>query len=240
MASVTNVWSTINAASPLSITTSPTAGRTLLGVFVTDTSATETFSGGTLPAGFSGESAITTTIDSMCLIYVIKDSASGSEGALSFALASGATMVGCVIEIDGLDTTKLDVSPPAWATNNTANASPWTATANSITPVSNGALILAVMGSDETTGSHDAVHTFSGGGLTWTTVADLADNSNGFRQLAVGVATQSTAAAITVSGTGTIAGGSAGWAIRPLVFRPTGGGGGGSSFTPRLSLLGVG
>ena len=136
--------------------------------------------------------------------------------------------------IGGVDaTTFQDVTAPAPANNNTGQSSVATIT-NSITPTTNGSLIIAIKGTD-TTASTDATHTFSGGGLTWTTRADQQD---GFRNVGVGTAEQTTAAAITVTGSSTYSAGNAGQAMFLLALRNASPPAGGSIDRDQIRLSG--
>jgi hypothetical protein len=167
----------------------------------------------------------TTTTDSQTAAFWIKETPCVG-GETSFDIDTNASALNGAIAIGGVDqTTQLDVSPPAFTNQNTGSASPATLAANSITPVTNGSLLVALMGPD-VTANVDATMTFSGGGLTWTTRADHRD---GFRNAGVGTAEQTTAAAITVTGSATFASGNAGRCMFVLALRnatpPSGGGG---------------
>ena len=124
-------------------------------------------------------------------------------------------------------------SPAAWLTKNASNSV--STITNSITPTTNGSLIIAIKGTDVLS-NVDVTHSFSGGGLTWTTRADQYDSS--FRNVGVGTAEQTTAAAITVTGSSTYSAGNAGQAMFLLALRNASPPAGGSIDRDQIRLSG--
>lgn len=229
-AAYSNSWANSTGANPLSITTSPTIHDYLLGGFVHDIANEDACSA----TGFTSRVNQTTTGDGQTLNIVDKPDASGSEGAISFSTTFAHQMIGFCLAASGVDnTTPRDVAPQV-GNNNTAAASPWTIDV-SITPVTDGCLIVAIMGSDTTSGV-DAVHSFSttvGSTGAWTVRQDL-NGLGAFGNIGVGTCSQTTAGAITVRGTGTKAAASAGRSMAVFALRPAGGGGGAGIIYPQL------
>ena len=174
-----------------------------------------------------------TTTDAQSLAVWIKNTGAAG-GETSIDVTTSTVNLNGGMAIGGVDaTTFQDVTAPAPANNNTGQSSVATIT-NSITPTTNGSLIIAIKGTD-TTASTDATHTFSGGGLTWTTRADQQD---GFRNVGVGTAEQTTAAAITVTGSSTYSAGNAGQAMFLLALRNASPPAGGSIDRDQIRLSG--
>jgi hypothetical protein len=171
-AAYSNSWGNATPNHPLAVATSPTIHDVLIFGGVTDTAVDGPLT--SLPTGFSADVSQATTADGQTLLCAHKNDASGSEGSISFSNSGPHQMIGFVLAASGIDnTTPLDVAVVV-ANNNTATATPWTVAA-SATPVTNGCLLVAVMGSD-VTGGKDAVHTFNTtSGLTsaWTPRQDL-------------------------------------------------------------------
>lgn len=221
----------------------PAAGEVLIVWSVSDNSSTTGVGPG---AGWTQINSAwqSTTTDAQSLGVWIKNTAAAG-GETSIDVTTSSVNLNGAMAISGVNaTTFQDVTAPAPTNNNTGQSSVATIT-NSITPTTNGSLIVAIKGTD-TTASTDATHTFSGGGLTWTTRADQQD---GFRNVGVGTAEQATAAAITVTGSSSFATGTAGQAMFILALRnaspPTGGSaavsgsavtGGTGSFPPGTSI----
>lgn len=203
-------WVQSTPSATCSVTTSTTAGDTLVAWAVSDATGTTA----TWPSGFTQVAAQDTTTDGQTLLAAIKVNATGSEGSQS--ITSSSNLICGISSFSGANTTTQPDVTTVVASNNTGQASPWTIGA-SITPVTSGSALVAIMGSD-VTDSADPVHTFSDtGGLAWTTVADI---SSGFPNVGVGVASQTTAAATTVTGTGTVASVSAGRSMILIAVRP--------------------
>jgi len=224
IAYVTRVDNDTSAANPLSLTPSATAHDVLIAGVVNDTSTATTFTWG------SGGSALTevkrqlTTADGQNLGVAIKNDATGSEGAISITPSADA-LLGFIARYSGCDnTTPQDVAADV-VNNNTATSSAWTIDSNSITPVTAGAWIVCIMGSDDTVGGND-VHTFStvsGSTGAWNVRADLCDTGfSSFRNIAIADAPW-TSGSVVVRGTGTLGGHSAGRSMVTMVLRPSGG-----------------
>jgi len=206
----------------------PAAGEVGLAWSVSDSTSTSGTGPGT---GWTqiGSWQVTTT-DAQSLAVWIKNTA-WAGGETSLDITTSTVNLNGVMAIGGVDaTTFQDVAAPAAANNNTGVASVGTIT-NSITPTTNGSLIIAIKGTDNLS-NVDTTHTFSGGGLTWTTRADQYDSS--FRNVGVGTAEQTTAAAITVTGSSTYSTGNAGQAMFVLALRNASPPAGGSSIMRQM------
>ena len=205
-------WTTTTPANPLVITTSTTAGDTLVAYVVNDNSTVQTY---TWPSGFVEQFVSQTTTDGMNVACAIKKNATGSEGALTIT-PSGSTHIGGISAYSGRDTTtQPDVTSVSVVEN--ANENP-PSTTGTIVPTTNGCDIVGIYGLD-TSGTVNAT-TFSGGGLTWTTRADV--NNGAFYNVSCGDAPQTTAASIGVTGTGTV---NAAKVLFLIALRPAAGGG---------------
>ncbi|HEX7124962.1 MAG TPA: hypothetical protein VF406_04195, partial [Thermodesulfobacteriota bacterium] len=215
-------WTDSTLGPTVNVTVSVSAGDVLVAWLVEDTNpAGDSVNPSNWPTGFTHVHAIDTFADGQVLAVGIKV-ADGSEGLLTFGFPSGNDCIGGVAAFSGRDTTTPQDVAAVEASVDTAQNSPWTVDA-SITPVTDGCDLVAIMGSDITS-SQDVVHSFSGGGLTWTVAAD--QWSGDFENVAVGYAVQPAAGAITVTGTGTRSGATAGRAMILLALRPAAGGGG--------------
>ena len=234
MAITLNVIATNSAnAHPLPINPGATLHDVLIAGVVTDSSGD-----GNPYAATSFDQLVLqhTTADSQDLAVLRKKDASGSEGSLDITNNIAAEMIGFIMSLTGADNTTPEDVASTVANNNTADASPWTID-TSITPVTDGCMIVAVMGSDTTSASTPVVHTFAttvGTTGAWTVRADL---GTGFRKISVATAIQTIAGAITVRGTGTLAAVSAGRSMALLAIRPAAVAGG---LKGNLALLGVG
>ena len=205
-------------ASPLAINPAATANDVLISGQVCDFNDGSTFS----VTGFDVIDRQETTTDAQNLGVNRKKAATGSEGSLNITNSAGRAMIGFILALTGGDNTTPEDVTSVKANNNTGASSPATLSA-SITPTTDGCMIVAIMGTD-TTGSLNATTTFSttsGTTGAWTTQADL---NSGFNNIAVGTALQTTAGAITVQGSSTFASGTAGRAIILMAIRPAAGG----------------
>lgn len=211
----------------------PAAGEVLLVWSVSDSTSTSGTGPGTGWTQINAAWQVTTT-DAQSLAVWIKNTAAAG-GETSIDCTTSTVNLNGAMAIGGVDaTTFQDVTAPAPANNNTGVASVGTIT-NSITPTTNGSLIVAIKGTD-TLSNVDVTHTFSGGGLTWTTRADQYDSS--FRNVGVGTAEQTTAAAITVTGSSTYSTGNAGQAMYVMALRNASPPAGGSIDRDQIRLSG--
>lgn len=228
-----NSWKNEAVAHPIVVTVAPAAHDTLIMVVITDTNVSQTF---TWPSGFVEKGKDTTSIDGCCFAWAIKVDATGSETTLSVSNSGSATMIGAVASYSGRDNT----SPLAFTSldnkTDASGASPWAQLSSSATPSANGTDVVAIMASDVTdpVSGERVTHSFAtttGTTGAWTARVNAADAGlNSFRQFGIGDATQATAGAITVTGTGTLASRHAGRILFLLGLLPSGGGG--SSFVP--------
>lgn len=192
----------------------PAAGEVLIVWSVSDSTSTSGTGPGTGWTQINAAWQVTTTDAQSLAVWIKNTGAAGGETSIDVTTSTVNLNGG--MAIGGVDaTTFQDVTAPAPSNNNTGVASVATIT-NSITPTTNGSLIIAIKGTDNTA-NVDTTHTFSGGGLTWTTRADQYDSS--FRNVGVGTAEQTTAAAITVTGSSTFASGNAGQAMFVMALR---------------------
>jgi len=177
----------------------------------------------TWPSGFTELANGQCFVDSQYVALAIKPDCSGSESALTITTSSAC--VAGVLGIAGADNAaQPDVTTPASTVLAASTASPWSLAANSITPATAGALLVAFMGSDMVTnpGASSVSHAFADtGALTWTTRVN--HDSGGFIRGAVGTAVQPAAATTTVTGTGTLAANNAGANMIVLAIKPAAG-----------------
>lgn len=219
-AAYSNSWVDTTPAIPLPVVTAPTVHDVLIAGMTSDNSGGGNLT--TLPTGFISDGNVSSTFDGMTLACAHKLDATGTEGTLNFSFAAIAP-IGFVLSVSGADNvTPLDVAVVSVVTI-VGQASPW-AQAATITPVTNGCLIIPVFGSDTANGGALTSVVFSGGGLAWTTRQNLNDGG-GFKAIAVGTAIQAVAAPITVTATGTKAGDTAGRGLFLFAVRPASGGG---------------
>lgn len=211
----------------------PAAGEVLIVWSVSDSTSTSGTGPGTGWTQINAAWQVTTT-DAQSLAVWIKNTAAAG-GETSIDCTTSTVNLNGAMAISGVDaTTFQDVTAPAPSNNNTGAASVSTIT-NSITPTTNGSLIIAIKGTDVLS-NVDVTHSFSGGGLTWTTRADQYDSS--FRNVGVGTAEQTTAAAITVTGSSTYSAGNAGQAMFLLALRNASPPAGGSIDRDQIRLSG--
>ena len=205
-------------AHPLSINPGATADDVLIASVVTDTGAVNSWA----ISGFDQLDHRITSVDGSSHGTLRKKDATGSEGGLNITNDISAAMIGFIMALSGADnTTPEDVAIQA-ATDNTGEGSPWIIDV-SITPVTDGCMIVAIMNSD-VAGAANAVHSFStvsGTTGAWTVRADL---NSGYYNIAVATAPQTTAGAITVRGTGTLGGYVAAQTMVLMAIRPAAGG----------------
>ena len=205
-------WKNDTPANPVTVTfTAAAAGDLLIGWALTDATTAGDADG--TPAGWTRVTGLplTSTFDNETFSAFWKVAA-GGETSVTFTGSSGNTMTGGVVSYDGVDTgTPMDVSPVTFSSS--ANS---TTTDISITPVTNGAQIVYVLGQDCTTGTCTfSFSTTAGTTGSWTT---RVQQSNGaFYNSGAGDAPQTTAGAITARGTASISGGRVGvlFALRP-------------------------
>jgi hypothetical protein len=216
-----NSWVNNTPNTSLAVVTSPTAHDVLIAWAKTD-SGTTTF---TWPSGFTEIGTQFTSADGCMTGVAIKNDASGSEGSLTISCPNNC--VGGVIAYSGRDNTTPQAFTASITNNNTGTASPWTLDSNSVTPSADGTDIFALLSDDVTGFRGNVAHsfaTFSGTTGAWTVRQDPTTSDGGY-DYGVGTATQVTAGAITVRGTGTEASESAGRSLFVVGLKPSGGGG---------------
>ena len=205
-------------AHPIAIDPSATSGDTIINGVITDSATGVTF---TYPTSFTElVNALCNSSDGGSLGVAYKKTASGSEGSISTSNSGSQQMIGFMLSFSGVDqTTPIDVTPPAAVTNTTQTAAPLVIDSNSITPVTNGSMIVAVRLTDVSAGESKpcTFSTLSGSTGSWTT--NDYNNAGGFYNISVGYASQTTAGALTVrsstSGAANAAGSLFVFALRP-------------------------
>jgi hypothetical protein len=201
-----NSWVNNTPNTNLDVVTSPSAHDVLIAFAKCDT-ASQAF---TWPAGFSIiGTAQDTTADGQTTAIAIKNDATGSEGTLRISCA--VNCVGGIIAYSGRNNSSPQAFTASQTNNNTGTASPWTIDSNSVTPSGDGVDLFAFMSDDVQLFQPDVAHTIatiSGSTGSWTNRQDPSSNSS--YDYCVASATQTSAGAITVRGTGTSAGDQAG------------------------------
>jgi len=195
------------------------AGEYIIAGVVSDAIATLT----SLPSGFSQlGSILDTTGDNQSLLVARKASASGSEGALTFDMTQA--LIGVAIAFSGVDTTTPEDVAVVGVTDGASTGATGRTISASLTTVTNGCMLVAIAGTD-VAASTDVTHTFAttaGSTAAWT-IPTGGDIQDGFFNMAVGYALQSTAGAVTVRLTSTWAGGAnAGLSLMLVALRPSG------------------
>ena len=196
------------------VTTSLAANDVAIAVAVSDNSGT-TF---TWPSGFTEQQTQGNGPDGQSIAWAIKSDCDGTEGTLT--VSSSTNCLAAIIGISGADnTTPLDVSVPTPYTDSTGASSPFTGVLG-ITPVTDGAVLIALLGVDNVSSQSITQSASDTGGLSWTSTGH---SNGGFYNLGISYATQATAAATTVTGSGTGAG-TAGRSMFLIAVRPSSGG----------------
>lgn len=166
------------------------------------------------PSGFTQQGLIQMTADSGWFAVATKV-ATGSETTLDVSMDTES--IASYLIFRGVDTTTpIDVTTVT--SLGTTASSPFSHNA-SITPVTNNSMLVACVGWDTTSAPSTVSAAFSGGSLSWTTALNT-DQASGYRHMACGYAAQSTAAAVTVTATGTASGVDAQPALVILAVRP--------------------
>lgn len=188
-------WKQETAANPAVVSTTSQTGDLLIAWGVSD-SATGTI---TFPAGFGTPVQDATTADGMTIAYAIKLSA-GNNDSISIG---GGTLCAGVSAFTGCDqASQPDATGTTGKTDSLGDGNsvhPWTQTSSGPTTDVDGCMLIAIMGSDNSTGG-SVTHSFSGGG-SWSVAADVNDSL--FRHAALGYLLQAIAgAAGTITGQG--------------------------------------
>ena len=181
-----------------------TAGNTLLLMAVSDSGSSSVSA---WPSGFTDIGQVTSTVDGGRLHAAIKESAGGSEGALSIT-ASGTVYIMCA-EFSGRDTASIYAFTTNLKESSTSTGSPRTIDSDSLTPSNGDTDIVALVMLDD--GGNNVTTTMSttaGTTGSWTTHQQFS-NSN-FRQGAVASCTQASAGAFTARATCTWTGANGG------------------------------
>lgn len=231
---IRDVWVNATAATSLNITVNTAGILSSSGVQANDyliyaVVSDSQFSSSTFPSGFGTETAQANSNDGQRLSCAQK-LATGSEVTLTCTTASD-QIIGMVIAVSGADTsTPLDVSILV-SNDNTGSASPKLITSASFTPVTNGAMLLAITGTDDGAAAATVTNsTITGTTGSWTNPAGAQLNDGGFRNIGLGYATQTTAGAVTIRSSSSFSGGgNAGITQFLIAVRPAAGGGGGGA-----------
>jgi hypothetical protein len=210
-------------AAGLTINPGATALDVIFSIGANQSSSAITF---THPASFDELAKQATTYDGQTAYVARKKSASGSEGGLTTPDSLSSSTIGAMVSFSGVDnTTPEDVACDV-VNNNTGTASPWTIDSGSITPSTAGAKLVAFMFSDTNAASDAVVHSFAttvGTTSAWT-VHDASIFSTPYYHMSIASADW-TSGSITVRGTGTEAGTTAGRSMVVCVLRPAAAGG---------------
>lgn len=195
------------------------AGEYIIAGVVSDAIGTLT----SLPSGFSQlGSILDTTADNQSLLVARKTSASGSEGAMTFDMTQ--TLIGIAIAFSGVDTTTPEDVAVAGVTDGASTGATGRTISASLTTVTDGCMLVAIAGTDVAAGV-DVTHAFAttaGSTAAWT-IPSGGDIQDGFFNMAVGYALQSTAGPVTVRLTSTWSGGAnAGLSLMLVALRPAG------------------
>jgi hypothetical protein len=217
-----HIASNTTPATTLAINPAAAAGSTIIAGVCNDNGSSVTF---TWPASFTELlNQLCASSDGGSVGVSIKNSASGSEGSLN--ITSSQSMIGFMLSFSGCDTTTpQDVTPPAAVVNTTQTPAPLVIDSNSITPVTDGVMIVAVRLTDVSASESKpcTFSTLSGTTGSWTTN----DFNSGFYNISVGYAPQTTAGAVVVrSSTGGAA--NAAGVVWVMALRPAGAGGSGA------------
>lgn len=215
-----NSWVNSTPATSLAVSVSPNAGDKLIFITVSDSTGNSISS---WPSGFVEEVNQVTTTDSSKLIVAVKESATGSETTLT--AVSDQNIIGCVIALSGLAASGRAFTTDV-ANDNTASVNN-AVTSGSVTPSGDGAEFLSILNIDVTSGL-DCSASFSNTGSlgAWT---NRVDQNSGFHNLVAATAIQTTAGAVTVTGTSSTGGATAGVALATFGFLP-------GSSPPSISL----
>lgn len=187
----------------------------IIAAAVNDSTTAITF---TWPASFDELMNQTTTTDGQVAGVARKKDASGSEGSISITDSQPSSKIGFFLPISGVDNTTPEDTTVNIVNDNTGSGA--TIDSGSITPVTSGAKILAIMFMDVGSAPTGSFSTVSGSTGSWT-MHDNSITDGGFRNICVG-SCDWTSGSVVVRGTQSASGGKS---MIVIVLRPAGGGG---------------
>lgn len=211
-------------ATPLAVSVTVAANDYLVASYVSDStnaSATPTYDS-PLVQDFTS----TSNVDGM-RFHAASGRAGGSDTTLS--VDNGGTgvsrLIGLIAAFSGVDTTTANDATPV------TGSGEGTSTAGiAITTVTDGAMLVLVVGIDPASATDPTFSVTDGGaGLSWNYITCY--EPSGFRKVVLAYAIKPTAGATTVTGNFTI---SAGYGATLYALRPAAGGGGGSSILRQI------
>lgn len=211
------IVTTTSAVNPVAVDPAANLNDVLIAVGITDAGLAVTW---TWPASFTQLANASLNVnDGGTFGASRKLAATGSEGSLSISNDGASSILGSIASFAGVNNTTPEDVTPVLVVDNVNDFSAWTVS-GSITPVTNGCMIVAIMFSDNGVAG-DVVHDFtttSGTTGAWTVRGDPADTS-GTRNFALATCIQAVAGAITVQGRGTLSG-QADKALLLIALRP--------------------
>lgn len=194
----------LTATNPVAVDPAATANDVLIAIGVTDAGLAVTW---TWPASFTQLANASLNVNDGGTFGASRKLAStGSEGSLNISNDGASSILGAIASFTGVNNTTPEDVTPVLVVDNVNSFSAWTVS-GSITPVTNGCMIVAIMFSDNGVAG-DVVHDFtttSGTTGAWTVQGDPADVS-GTRNFALANCIQTVAGPITVQGRGTLSG----------------------------------
>jgi len=216
MAFTFKFWS--NNGTTVTLSPSPDAGMQLIGLSVSDSTSTS----GTGPDAGTGWTQrgggwqVNTADAQSAAVWTKNTLATGSETSIDFTTSS--VNANAVLGVGGVDAgTPIDVIMAAFSNNNTGQATPSSIT-GAITTTANGDLLVACVFPDITANvATDYAGRFSEtGGATFTVQGSIQD---GFRNIGVATAVQTTLGATTVTGGANHTGANAGLSMLVLSLK---------------------
>lgn len=216
MAFTFKFWS--NNGTTVTLSPSPDAGMQLIGLSVSDSTSTS----GTGPDAGTGWTQrgggwqVNTADAQSAAVWTKNTLATGSETSIDFTTST--VNANAVLGVGGVDSgTPIDVIMAAFSNNNTGQATPSSITGD-ITTTANGDLLVACVFPDITANvATDYAGRFSEtGGATFTVQGSIQD---GFRNIGVATAVQTTLGATTVTGGANHTGANAGLSMLVLSLK---------------------
>lgn len=155
-------------------------------------------------SGADGATGWTTTYKTSQFVVLTKMNAKSDDTTLTITNSSTFSMTCGVFDFTGGDTSAQAFT--ASGADGGGGISPWSQVSGSVTPSVNKTLVLAAMFSSALSNfGGNPLHTFStstGTSNAWTTAANY--GTNAYEAFALGYASQNTAGALAVTGTGTL------------------------------------
>lgn len=195
------------------------------------------------PSGFTPDHNLINTGPDTQQFYVGHKVAAGTETSLSVTWGGSARdwRIACLVYTGVDTTTPLDIAVPTGSVNNSGNSSPFTVTHATLTTVTDGAMVVWLVGIDSVATSVSV----SGTPPSDYTERLAQGHTSGWAGIYVADHTYATAGATgSIAGSVSVSSGNSGWAVGTLVLRPASGGGGSGAmigsasfgFTPSGSM----